>query len=253
VPFEVQGFNHFLDNCRTFSLLGEAFITGKLLDRAVLSGTTGIGKINAAIVATALLERFAIEEVWNVGCAGFFSGGPLRTGDVLISQGVLCGDEGVLTEHGPLSSKEIGIPILARQERVYFDVIPPCPLIDRLREDIPPGRYYIAGEEPLRDKNWSNGMDSSSFDSFRLAYGPSLCVGMASGDSVIADQRYLLHRAYAENMEGSAIAQACFRYETPFVECRGMSNEAGDRNKSSWRMETAVTHCQSILLRWISS
>ena len=252
-PLEVQGLIDLLDHSQSFDLLGEHFVIGKLLNRFVLTGTTGIGKVNAAITATALLERFAVEQVWNVGCAGFFAGGPLRTGDVLIGNSMLCADEGVLTDLGPLSTREIGIPILVRQNRLYFDLIPPSPLVDRLQEAIPSGRYYMAAGEPLKTPRCTIGNDCPMLGSFRLAYGPSLCVGMASGDAATAAKRQSRYGAYAENMEGSAIAQACFRYQTPFVECRGMSNEAGDRDKSNWQMETAVMHCHSILLRWISS
>jgi futalosine hydrolase len=52
-------------------------------------------------------------------------------------------------------------------------------------------------------------------------------------------------------MEGSAVAQACFRFNVPMVECRGMSNIAGDRDKGHWQIEKAVSHCHGILLGWL--
>jgi futalosine hydrolase len=82
---------------------------------------------------------------------------------------------------------------------------------------------------------------------FRLVYGPSLTVGMVSGDGEVARRRFSRYEAFAENMEGSAVAQTCFRFKIPMMECRGISNMAGDRDKRNWRLEMAILHCRSIV------
>jgi hypothetical protein len=56
----------------------------------------------------------------------------------------------------------------------------------------------------------------------------------------------------AENMEGSAVAQTCLRFGIPVMECRGISNQAGDRRKDHWRMDQAITHCHTVVYRWLS-
>jgi futalosine hydrolase len=49
-------------------------------------------------------------------------------------------------------------------------------------------------------------------------------------------------------MEGAAAAQVCLRYRVPFLEIRGLSNWAGNRNKRSWRLKEALDNCQRAML-----
>jgi futalosine hydrolase len=49
-------------------------------------------------------------------------------------------------------------------------------------------------------------------------------------------------------MEGAAVAQVCLRYQVVFLELRGLSNWAGDRNKKRWQLERALDNCQKAVL-----
>jgi futalosine hydrolase len=49
-------------------------------------------------------------------------------------------------------------------------------------------------------------------------------------------------------MEGGAVAQVCLRYKVPFLEIRGLSNLAGDRNKKRWQLSQALNNCQRAVL-----
>ena len=69
----------------------------------------------------------------------------------------------------------------------------------------------------------------------------------------MASERFRHFGAYAENMEGSAVAQACFRFDTPAVECRGISNLAGVRAKETWQMEKSIAHCHGIVINWLEA
>jgi futalosine hydrolase len=82
---------------------------------------------------------------------------------------------------------------------------------------------------------------------FRVQYGPSLTVGMTSGDIHTANARFRSFRALAENMEGSAIAHACLLFNVPFLEFRGISNMAGVRDKARWDLGAAMQHCLSVI------
>jgi len=255
VSLEVDALLERLESCHTVSWKDGTFHIGTLGNRSVLVGTTGLGKVNAAVTAAVLLESYSIRQVWNIGCAGAYGGGPLRVGDVLITREFLCGDEGILTRTGILSSKEIGIPILVRKEQHLFDRIPMDrdPAILDLCEKTPPGRYQSAQgplPAPARPQKAS---EEGISPSFRLMYGPSLTIGMVSGDAETAQSRFRHYEAFAENMEGSAVAQACFRFSTPMLECRGISNEAGNRCKDDWQLEKAVANCHGIILNWLQT
>ena len=82
---------------------------------------------------------------------------------------------------------------------------------------------------------------------FKVHYGASLTVGMASGDTQTADARFRRHGALAENMEGSAIAQTCLLFDVPFLEFRGISNMAGVRDKAKWDIGAALDHCTAVI------
>lgn len=255
VPQEVRKLDALLADSHVDAVAGGAFRIGKLRDRTVLVGATGIGKVNAAISAAALLASHDIGQIWNIGCAGCFEQGGLNVGDVLITDEFLCGDEGVLSAQGIQSTRQIGIPLVAKEGHGYFDAFPASPLVAQVKERLPAG-YYATGDGALLispavpDRT---GLHAQRGSTFQLAYGPSLSVGMVSGDPGVARQRYGRHRAMAENMEGSAIAQTCLRFGKPFVECRGMSNTVGERDKRHWQMEKALAHCHAALLNWLSA
>jgi futalosine hydrolase len=252
VPFETSPLVDLLQGVGSFDLLDTTFHRGSYHGRSVIVGSTGLGKVNAAVTTAALLERFPVNMLWSVGCAGAFEEGPLHVGDVLVALGAICGDEGVLTRNQILSTSHIGIPILVVGENKYYDRIPlnGQSIMQKIMKATPEGWYGLGGPHRLAERV---GPEDNSSALFRLRYGPSLTVGMASGDMEVARNRFLRYGAYAENMEGSGVAQACFRYGIPMVECRGISNAAGDRNKAHWRLDDAMSHCHGVILSWLQS
>lgn len=245
VSWETRALGEALGATAGFELLGEAFLAAEVGGFSVLLGATGIGKVNAAAATAAVLARCAVGEVWNVGCAGAYGEGPLAVGDVLVSEVAWCGDEGVLTGDGVLSARLIGIPLCMKDGEALFDAVPleRSEAMRRARLATPPGSYRADGPQSRDD----------SHGGFSLRFGPSLTVGMASGDAQTAAARFHRYGALAEDMEGSAVALACARFGVPMLECRGMSNIAGDRDKTHWRLDAAIAHCHGIVRRWIEA
>lgn len=265
VPQEVFPLLPLLASPWVLQLGGETFHGGSWRELTLLIGTMGIGKVNAAMITSVLLTRFQIGGVWNVGCAGAFAQGPLKVGDVLISLEEHCGDEGVLCESGPLPNSTLGLPLVTARGHHFFDSFPldPGETLREMLTSLPPG-VYTCPKDPisamarrLEDgppfskepflRRVDRGQPESAGD-FRLHYGTSLTVGMVSGDPTTAGERFRRHRACAENMEGSAVAQVCLRFGVDMIECRGMSNVAGDRNKENWALEKSIAHCHAIVL-----
>ncbi len=259
VKSEVEPLLEVLDDSRVFDFRGEVLHLGTCGPMSILVGTTGLGKVNAAITTAAVLETFGAAQVWNIGCAGAYEEGPLRIGDVLISQAIWCGDEGVLSKKGIDSLRVIGIPLVRRGSEPFFDVLPVSAgswVHDRIREITPPGLYRTDGGrlqliEGTRGADQADRLEKEG--AFQTLHGPSLTVSLVSGDRKTARKRFERYGAMAENMEGSAIAQTCFRYEIPVVECRGMSNMAGDRDKKHWKLDLAVARCCAVVRCWMES
>ena len=239
---EVEPVLHLLGSPRVFDFRGETLHLGTFEEQTILVGSTGLGKVNAAITAAAILETFGAAQVWNIGCAGAYEGGPLDVGDVLISRTVICGDEGILSRNGVESMRTIGIPLVKRDGEPLFDAFPLAEgswAYDRVLRLTPSG--LEAGNHDRKPQA----------EIFRAVHGPSLTVSLASGDRKTAAKRRQRYGALAENMEGSAIAQTCARYEVPFLECRAMSNIAGYRDKKGWRLEPAFDRCCAVIRHWL--
>ena len=248
VPMETGLLHRIVTPVEEIVVAGTAFSTGTFGTRRIVFGSTGIGKVNAAVTTTAILERFSPREVWNVGCAGAFpERGPV-VGDVVVSTFILFGDEGVWTEREILSPEVIGIPVFTGPDGTpRYDKIPTAAVHESLplKTRVPEGFYRCNETDSIRAVPCSAGDEGS----FRLHYGPTLTVGMASGDDGIARLRSRRYHALSEDMEGSGVVLACLRYGVPVVECRGISNTAGDRRKENWRFGEAVSHSLAILLR----
>ncbi len=258
VAFEIETLVATLPAPQVSSLLGERCWMARFGSLSLLVGTTGIGKVNGAITTSAILERFRVRTIWNIGCAGAYEAGPLRVGDVLVSDSVLCGDEGVLGTRGVESPRCIGIPLVSHKGKAYYDFFPlgDSRFFETAAALTPPGRYGL-GESGLLTMPEATSWEGDCFGSlaqcgsFQIHHGASLTVGMASGDPTTARKRFERYRALAENMEGSAVAQTCLRYGVPMLECRGMSNFAGDRDKSHWRLREAMVSCHAVVRSWL--
>jgi len=48
------------------------------------------------------------------------------------------------------------------------------------------------------------------------------------------------HDAVVESMEGAALHYVCLMEDIPFLQIRGISNHAGDRNHNNWKMKEAI-------------
>jgi len=227
-------------------IAGNVFTRHTYRNIYLLIGSTGIGKVNAAAVTSAVLSRFSVSEVWCVGCSGAYSGGGLRLGDVLITRDAVCGDEGVLHRDGLFSSEVIGIALVEKQGRLYYDRFPldGFETFRKLKALLPPGSYITEGVtgglQPMR-------FEEAGENSFTIRYGHSLSVGMVSGDAETAQKRFEVFAALAENMEGSAIAQVCLLFDVPFLECRAISNIAGIRDKDLWDLNLAVGRSHAVI------
>ncbi len=79
-----------------------------------------------------------------------------------------------------------------------------------------------------------------------------LTVCAASGNKEDVSKRLRkFPNAVAEDMEGFAVATACQFFRKPLVIIRGISNLAGDREKSNWKIEEALASAQSLAVEII--
>ncbi|KAA1248204.1 5'-methylthioadenosine/adenosylhomocysteine nucleosidase [Mycobacterium simiae] len=189
------------------------FDTGLLDARRVVLAATGMGKVNTALVATLLADRFGCSAIVFTGVAGGLDPG-LQIGDVIIADRVVQHDFG-LVEGERLQPYQPGhIPFIKPTERLGYSVDPA--LMDRIRR-----RLDNFGLSPLSTAAGGSGRRP------HISYGTIL-----TGDQYLHCER-TRERLYNEfggraiEMEGGALAQVCESFAIPWLVIRALSDLAG--------------------------
>lgn len=183
--------------------------------------TTEIGMVNTAGKLAYCLALQEIAEIWMVGCCGSYESG-MAVGDVIEAQEEINGDLGILAEEGWRGPEDFPFAILQKGDKIYRNRFPCHPLSVR-----------------------------SALPAYQVHRGKMLTVSTVSGTRQAASILHARFQALGENMEGAAAAQMAVCFGKPFAEIRGISNEAGDRNKSRWDLPLAFRHSQQAIIEKI--
>ena len=219
-----------LKNVSRSYIAGKTLYKGKLESVGVLVLNTGIGKVNAAHSATAVMEKFNIRYLINMGVGGAYPFSGLATGDIAIAIKEIYGDAGVITPGGWKGIKETGIPLLQSEGKKYFNEFP-------LDKD-------------LAKKSLTITRNASRITQVKT--GNFVTVSASTGTPGRANELEKRFNAICENMEGAAIAHVAAIYRIPFLEIRGISNIVGMRDKRRWRLSLATKNCQKAVMEIIS-
>ena len=186
---------------------GHEFHQGVIGSHDVVLATVGIGKVNAAMVATLALEHFEFRAVLFAGVAGSLDEA-VGIGDVIVAESVVPHDTGVFGGEGLDRYQSGHIAFVNPTDR--FGFTPSPDLLDRLREPLATLRLMpVLGREP------------------RVVFGT-----VATGDQFVNDEgvRRSLHAdlgAQAVEMEGAAVAQVAEHFGVPCLVVRAASDLAG--------------------------
>jgi adenosylhomocysteine nucleosidase len=238
IPQELVDLRADLDHDEQTRIGGFAFDQGRLDGHPVVLAEAGIGKVNTAMVASLLADRFAVDCLIFSGVAGGLDPA-LAIGDVVISTRAIQHDCGVI-ENQALEPYQAGhVPFFNPTDQIGYAVEPA--LLERIRAglgmiDLPPLPSAAGGEgRPPK-----------------LFYAPVL-----AGDQYIHCEatRERLHRRFeagAVAMEGGAMAQVAVRFGLPWLEIRALSDLAGADSRFDFaKFVTAVAKSSAIILRRI--
>jgi futalosine hydrolase len=191
---------------------------GTLLRPHVPVLCTGVGAVNAAYSLTRFLEREGAREVILCGIAGAypcaFEEGGLSIGSVACAETECYGDLGAQSANGFLDMQALGFPVIAGEKPV-FNTLP---------------LQIFPAERRVRfvTMNTCTGSDENARE-----------LEIRTGGAI-------------ESMEGAAIVHVATLYGIPVGEIRGISNRAGNRDRSTWRVKEAAASAQQALLDWIA-
>ena len=173
------------------------FYKGKINNKEVVIVLAGIGKVNAAITTSILIEKFNVESIINIGVAGGQNG--VKHKDVVISREVLYHDVDVVS-----IGKYVKGQIPGSDALFYADE----ELLNKTKRI-------------LRNLNFN-------FKIGKIASGDQF---IYSSDK-LKDINRLYSDIYAVEMEAAAIAHTATLYNIPFIIYRSISDIIDNENQN---------------------
>ena len=187
-----------------------AITRGTLAGKPVLLAQSGIGKVNAAITTTILLEKYQAACVINTGSAGGLQGG-MKQGDVVV---------GIQTAHHDADA-------------TAFDYV-----IGQLPQM--PARYDSDATLVEHAARAAVAFDAAAIHRGLIVSGDQFI----NHPDKIARIRTHFPDALAVEMEAAAIAQTCYQFARPCVIIRALSDLADGEAEYSFEtfLQMAATH-----------
>lgn len=188
-----------MENYEKHIVANSVFYEGEIANQHIILFQSGIGKVNAAMATTILMERFQPNVVINTGSAGGFNK-DLQVGDVVISSEVIHHDVDVTGFEYELGQVP-GMPVTFSAN---------AELIERTES--------ILRKLEVRSRVGLIGTGD---------------VFMNNPERIHKVLQTFPDMLAAE-MEGAAIAQVCHQYDVPFVIIRALSDIAGVESSVSF-------------------
>ena len=217
---EVEALRLAIGSPKTTVIANSEYTEGTYAGHEIVLLKSGIGKVNAAMSTTILLQHFKPDAVINTGSAGGFDES-LEVGAVVISDEVRHHDVDV-TVFGYEMGQVPGLPAAFMSDTK----------LRKLAED---------AVKELGQHQFATGL-------------------IATGDSFMNDPvrvenvRTHFPHMKASEMEAAAVAQVCHQFDVPFVVIRALSDIAGKESSISFDefLPTAAKHSTEIVLQVIN-
>ena len=193
--------------CSEVEVGGHSFRRGRLEGSEVVVGSVGVGKVNAAMMATLAIDHFDPRLLLFTGVAGGLDP-VLGIGDVVVADKVVQHDTGIAGPNGLQSYQPGHLPFFNPTDR--FGYRPTKALLDLVR-----AAAVGIQLDPVLDRS------------------PDLVFGtVATGDQFVESEaeRGRIHATFgalAAEMEGAAVAQVAEHFRVDCLIIRALSDLAG--------------------------
>jgi adenosylhomocysteine nucleosidase len=231
MTLEIETLGQELTDKKEVTVRGIRFTTGGLKDRRVVLAHSGIGKVNAAIAATLLVERFQPTHILFTGIAGGINP-DLRHGDVVIGAKTAYHDYGEWIPEGFRVGRTED-PFTGKPNPLFFPA--------------DAGLLAVA-EKAALDLKLAPVKTTTGERTPRVVTGV-----IVTGDAFVAsaakkDALRKEFKADATEMEGAAVAQICWQRRMPCLILRSLSDSAGARAPENERLFEKIAAQNSALL-----
>ncbi len=211
---EIELLHQSLQKPKTKIIHGITFHYGKIGKHRVVIVKTGIGKVNAAMTTSFLLQHFRPQRVIFTGIAGGLHP-HLNPGDIVIGQQTLQYDYGHVTNDS-IFVRNTRNPISRGLNPLFFPA-------DSL--------LLISAQAAAQITNFKNVNNQTQ--------SPHVLIGtIVTGDLLVTSETKVRElrakfNADATEMEGAAVAQICWQQQVPCLIIRSMSDKADSKAQES--------------------
>ena len=220
MAMEVEALMDKLTDRRETRVGMDTFVSGRLFGQEAVLAVCGPGKVNAALCAQSMILRFQPEWVLNLGVAGA-GDATVSIGDMVIATAAVQHD---------VDTSPIGDPVGMVSKINLIEI--PCDPALRAR--------LVKAASALPDVRVYEGV-------------------IATGDQFIndGDVRARIHERFgvkAVEMEGGAVAQACYMHGVPCGVLRSISDQADGQSEMDYPTFAgmAARHSQQVIERLLN-
>jgi len=207
---EIETLGQELTDKKELIVQGIQFTTGSLNERKVVLAHSGMGKVNAAMAATLLIEHFQPTHILFTGIAGGLNP-ELQPGDVVIGAKTAYHDYGKWTPAG-FRVGQTTDPFTGQPNPVFFPA--DAALLEMANEAAP--------HLDLAPVNTASGERMPRVVRGVIVTGDAFVASPAKKNTLREE-----FKADATEMEGAAVAQVCWQRRVPCLILRSLSDDAG--------------------------
>lgn len=218
---EREAILNIMDDVTVEQVYNLRFLKGTIKGKKCILAKSGVGKVNAARTTQAMIDKFDIQYVINLGAGGSVNS-MLNIGDVVVGKHVVQHDFDI-TAFGHSKGYITG---------VGNNVICDRDLVDEFEQ--------IIRGLPERSYNIKLGI---------IATGDIFCT-----DPIMKDKIRSKFNADVVDMECAAIAQTCYLDNVPFIVIRSISDTPNGKNASTFdeNLKLASKRCANILKEFLT-
>lgn len=218
---EREAILNIMDDVTVEQVYNLRFLKGTIKGKKCILAKSGVGKVNAARTTQAMIDKFDIQYVINLGAGGSVNS-MLNIGDVVVGKHVVQHDFDI-TAFGHSKGYITG---------VGNNVICDRDLVDEFEQ--------IIRGLPERSYNIKLGI---------IATGDIFCT-----DQIMKDKIRSKFNADVVDMECAAIAQTCYLDNVPFIVIRSISDTPNGKNASTFdeNLKLASKRCANILKEFLT-
>jgi adenosylhomocysteine nucleosidase len=215
---EVETLEQELTDRKDRTVQGVRFTTGSLKNRRVVLAHSGMGKVNAAMAATLLVQQFQPSHVLFTGVAGGVNP-DLRLGDVVIGAKTAYYDYGEYTPEG-FRVRQTVDPFTGKRNPLFFAADTGLLAVAE----------KAAVDLKLAPLKTGQGERTPRVVTGVIVTGDAFVASPAKNDTLCKE-----FKADATEMEGAAVAQLCWQWGVPCLILRCLSDDAGAKAQEDER------------------